>query len=235
MNQETISGPANKISKNEIKRLSEVAGVLRVKQDVYNEIRDLITRLVVKAMSATIIIANYKGRKTLKHDDLLYGLSSQGYKVVSSTETKRLEKKSQVKKKSKSSDSSKKSHRYNPGSRTRMNIVRMQKHSNKLMIRPKPFKDMVDWIVNGKKTVGKTGVTRSQTGLVREKYFFRISNKALNVLQFFVEHTVIEVLYDAYLIALSNKTKQKGIMKPRVTLFAKDIDVANQIARVTYD
>lgn len=196
----------NKISKNEIKRLSEVAGVLRIDVHVYQLVKDIIMMLVRDITTRTKIIADYKERKTLKRDDVMSAFQTKGISISAPFIFESMKGKSQRKKKKKDSTTV---HRFRPGVKTRMNIPRLQKSSNKFLIRPKPFRDLVREVIGD----------------------VRISKNTFYLLQFYIESTIIKLFRQAYLIPLNERTNRK---KPRVSLFPKDISLAAELTGLGY-
>ena len=201
----------NNISKNEIKRLSEVAGVLRLDRGIYDLTRNIMTQKLGEILRRSLLITEYKKRRTLKRDDIASALRTMNIVFSAPIIFKSMSKKGPPVKKS----TSNKTHRYRPGTRTKMNITRLQKSSNKFMIRPKPFRDLVRSIVDQFNPV-------------------RISKNSFYLLQFYMETSLIKLFMLAYRIPLNEKTKSKGVYVPRKSLFTKDVILAADLTGFYY-
>ncbi len=202
-----------KISNNEIKRLAEVAGVLRIDKNVYPYSRNVIHSLLLQTISGAKLVSEYKKVKTLKRTTIMSTFELAGISVSAPMVVNRMKKKSRKKNTKKKSDGTSKPHRFRPGTGTRKDIPRLQKVSNKFMIRPKPFRDHVRDIVRA--------ITPKNEDVLR------ISANSFVLLQFYIESALIKLMRDAYLIPLTT-TRTKG-KTPRLTLFVKDLELATEL------
>lgn len=192
------------IKNPDIKRLSRVAGVLIIKQEVYPTVRRVMFDILREVIRKSLIFTLYSNRKTLNNADVIGALETNHYNLSVGNEIKGMKGKS-IKKTKKVKTGDGKPHRKKPGTVARMEIRKFQKASGSLMLQITPFRNLVISLAKD-----------LNPGVV-----FRFQARAMNTLQFYVESVLIKIIGNAYMISIES-VKRKS-------LFASDILIANKI------
>lgn len=193
----STQGPVE-ISKPALIRLLHRAGVSRISNETYAQLRLAIGERLSELLQKVIAFTTHDGRKTVKIGDLraalrinnVYlaaGLSSNTKSNLPSCNSKG--KSGPVKKVNANKDATKKQHRFRPGTRAKRAIKYQQKHSDCLGIPKAVFRKLV----------------REIAGKYQVDEHLRFSEGVFDLLQLVVENYIVTLCEDAYKITLHCK------------------------------
>lgn len=144
----TISG----IRKRALTRILRVAGVKRIKYDVYDEMRSILRHHIEEVVRNAVTFMKHDRRTTLQPEDLRLALESRGIRLAAginkNAKTQSLKSCANRTKKSSSkpegdAEAEKKKHRFKPGTVAQREISFYQKHSDCVFIPKKNFRELV--------------------------------------------------------------------------------------------
>lgn len=196
----------NRIKKPALQRLFRRGGVMRVKGEVYDTVRDLLVKYARRLIHAMSVSTSYNDRKTISEGDLRVALNSFGIYLgaaehPTSNKTVSLRSSNARKKKQKSSEekeekegvkkSEKKKKKVRPGALALRDIIKRQRNSDCLEIPHANFQGLA------RELASEFYISKEEDNYKT----YRFSNKAFLLLQLAVEDYVYKICKHAYLIS----------------------------------
>lgn len=191
------------IKNPDIKRMCRIAGVFRIKDEVYDEVRAIISDDLSNVVRNALIFTFYAQRSTMSSKDVMFAVKSLGYNLIMGKKVNPMKKKAPAKKSRKLLKPGQKPRRSKPGTAAKREIKKFQRNSDKLVLQMTPFRRLVEKISHQYST-GKGNL--------------RYGGTAINALQFYIEDKVIKILQNANALAVK--------IGGRRGIFVKDIQVA---------
>jgi len=147
------SGTINGIRKRALTRILRVAGVERIKFEIYEEMRSILRQHIEAVVNKAVTFMEHDRRTTLQPEDLRLALESRGIRLAAginkNAKTQSLKscanrtKKSSSKAEADADGEKKKKHRFKPGTVAQREIAFYQKHSDCVVIPKKNFRELV--------------------------------------------------------------------------------------------